>query len=80
MALATTAPAPGSMTVPFLFQWEAVLTVVVLAVVLAVAVLVRWATRPGAEERADWEAWLSARSRRSGTDSPQDLPGGPVRS
>ena len=68
MALATTAPAPGSMTVPFLFQWEVLLVVVVVAVVVAVAFLVLWSTRTHSEERAEWQAWLGARSRRPGRD------------
>ena len=65
---ATTAPAPGSMTVPFLFQWEVLLAVVVVAMVLAVAFLVLWSTRTHAEDRAEWQAWLAARSRHPGRD------------
>ena len=60
---ATTAPAPGSMTVPFLFQWEVLLAVVVVTMVVAVAFLVVWSARTHAEDRAEWQAWLGARSR-----------------
>lgn len=79
MAPETYGPPPGSMTVPFLFQWEVLLAVVVIAVVLAVAFLVLWATRPGAEERAEWQAWLGARSRQAEPDSPEHVPAGRVR-
>ena len=79
MAPTTPAPPAGSMTVPFLFQWEVLLTVVVVAVVLAVAFLALSATRPGAEERAEWQAWLGARSRQAGTEPSDGVPTGPGR-
>ncbi|RZU31825.1 hypothetical protein BKA19_1507 [Blastococcus saxobsidens] len=55
---------PGSMTVPPWFQWEVVVAVVVVAAVLAVVALVLGGTRPGAAERAEWQAWLASRSAR----------------
>ena len=64
MAHVTTPPPPGSMTVPPLFGWEHILTVLAIVVALAVAFLVIWATGAGVNERADWQAWLVARSSR----------------
>ncbi len=79
MPPATSGPPPGSMTVPFLFQWEVLLAVVGVAVVLAVTFLALWATRPGPEDRAEWQAWLGARSRQPDPNSPEHVPAGPVR-
>ncbi|SOD97717.1 hypothetical protein [Blastococcus haudaquaticus] len=62
MTPATTPPAPGSMTVPFLFGWEVVLVGLVLLVVVAVAFLAFGALRAGRDDRTEWQAWLDARS------------------
>ena len=62
MTPATTAPAPGSMTVPFLFGWEVVLVGLVLVVVVAVAFIAFGALRAGRGDRTEWQAWLEARS------------------
>ena len=64
MAPELTPPAPGSMTVPPLFGWEGIATVLVLLVVLGVAFLVAAMSRAGAGERSEWQAWLDARSSR----------------
>ncbi|TQN42836.1 hypothetical protein FHU33_2245 [Blastococcus colisei] len=57
------------MTVPPLFGWEEIATVLVLLVALGVAFLVVATTRAGAAERSEWQAWLDARSSR-GQDPP----------
>jgi hypothetical protein len=62
MAHETNPPAPGSLTVPPLFGWEGIATVVVLVVALAVVFLVVAVTRAGADQRSEWQAWLDARS------------------
>ena len=73
MAPAPTAPLPGSMTVPPLFGWEVILTVLVLLVAVAVAFFLASASGTAADDRSDWEAWLDARSRRR-----PDRPGEPA--
>jgi hypothetical protein len=62
MAHETNPPAPGSLTVPPLFGWEGIATVVVLVVAVAVVFLVVAVTRAGADQRSEWQAWLDARS------------------
>ena len=62
MTPATTPPAPGSMTVPLLFGWEAILVVLVVAVAVAVAFVAFGALRPGRSDRSEWQAWLETRS------------------
>jgi hypothetical protein len=52
------------MTVPPLFGWEVILTVLVLLVALAVAFFLASAAGTAADDRSDWEAWLDARSTR----------------
>jgi hypothetical protein len=52
------------MTVPPLFGWEVILTVLVLVVALAVAFFLVSAAGTAQENRSDWEAWLQARSSR----------------
>ena len=64
MAPVTTPPAPGSMTVPPLFGWEVVATVLVVLVLLAVAFVVVGAVSTGRSDRSEWQAWLAARSGR----------------
>jgi hypothetical protein len=70
MAHVTTSPAPGSMTVPPLFGWEGILSVLVVVVAVAVAFLVFSTTRAGATERSEWQAWLQARSGRLDEPAP----------
>jgi hypothetical protein len=64
MAPAPTPPAPGSMTVPPLFGWGEILTVLVLLLVLVVVFLVVTAAAPASSRRSEWAAWLDARSSR----------------
>jgi hypothetical protein len=52
------------MTVPPLFGWEAILTVVALVVVVAVAFFVASAAGRAADSRSEWQAGLEARSSR----------------
>ena len=66
MAPVTTPPLPGSMTVPPLFGWSDIITVLVLLVAVAVAFLLIRAARADVHERSEWEAWLDARSGRRG--------------
>jgi hypothetical protein len=63
MAPPSPAPAPGSMTVALLFQWEVVATVLLVAAVLAVLAVVALSAAPGASDRSEWQRWLAARSR-----------------
>ena len=74
MATVPTPPAPGSMTVPPLFGWEHILTVLVLLIAVAVAYLGVAASRAGTSGRSEWQAWLDARSsrRRDAADGPTD--------
>jgi hypothetical protein len=64
MAPETTAPAPGSMTVPPLFGWEEILTVLVLVIAAAVAFLLVAAVAAAFTGRSEWQAFLAGRSRR----------------
>ena len=66
----TTPPPPGSMTVPPLFGWEVILTVVALVVAVAVVFLVILAAGLADNDRSEWQAWLDARSGRA-----SDVPG-----
>ena len=56
---------PGSMTVPPLFGWGEILTVLVLLLVLVAVFLVVAAAAPAGSRRSEWQAGLAARSRRS---------------
>lgn len=68
------------MSVPPWFQWEVVVAVVAVVVVLAVVALALGAVRPGAAERAEWQAWLDTRSVRQHRDGILPAPGaGPRR-
>jgi flagellar biosynthesis/type III secretory pathway M-ring protein FliF/YscJ len=62
MAPATTAPLPGSMTVPPLFGWEFIAVVLLVAVAVAVAFFLMAAAGRNVSERAEMQAWLEARS------------------
>lgn len=57
------------MTVPPLFGWEEILTVLVLLIAGAVAFLILGAAAATMSRRAEWEAWLDGRT------SPQSDPG-----
>jgi hypothetical protein len=52
------------MTVPPLFGWEVILTVLVLLVGVAVAFFLVSAAGTAAADRSEWQSWLDARSRR----------------
>ena len=62
MASPTTPPLPGSMTVPLWYGWEVVLGVGLLAVLGAVVFFVVTASGSAPRERAEWQAFLAARS------------------
>jgi hypothetical protein len=64
MASQTTAPAPGNMTVPPLFGWGEILTVLVLVIAAAVAFLLVAAVLAAFTGRSEWQAFLAGRSRR----------------
>jgi hypothetical protein len=66
MAPAANPLPPGSMTVPLLFGWEHIVTGLLLLVVLAVAYFVISAAGSNTSERAEWQAFLDARSKVSG--------------
>jgi hypothetical protein len=53
------------MTVPPLFGWEVILTVVALLVAVAVVFLLVLAAGLADNDRSDWQAYLEARSSRS---------------
>jgi hypothetical protein len=76
MAPATTAPRPGSLTVPILFGWELIVVVLVLLVGLAVAFFVMAAAGRNVSERAEMQAWLDARSTRA--SGPEEEPARPA--
>jgi hypothetical protein len=52
------------MTVSMLFGWETIATAVTVLVVVAVAFLVVGAASRSSAGRAEWQAWLDARSGR----------------
>ena len=54
------------MTVPPLAGWEVILTVVALVIAVAVVSLVILAAGAAENGRAEWQAWLDARSSRQG--------------
>ncbi len=63
MAPAPTPPLPGSMTVPPLFGWEDILTVLAVLIALAVVFFLASAAGRSADSRSEWQAGLQARSR-----------------
>ena len=67
---------PGSMTVPPLFGWQEIATLLVLVAVLGIAFLVVATARAGSGERSEWEAWRHGRSRRD--QDPASAPQGPA--
>lgn len=74
MAPDPTPPLPGSMTVPLLFGWEQILTVLLVLIALGVAFFVASAAGTSVDGRAEWQAGLAARSRRR----PDPFDGEPV--
>ena len=81
MAPVPTPPPPGSMTVPPLFGWEDILTVLALLLVLAVVFFLVSAAGPPVDSRSEWQAGLDARSRerRFPDDGSADEPAEPLR-
>jgi hypothetical protein len=63
MAPVPTPPLPGSMTVPPLFGWEDILTVLAVLIALAVVFFLASAAGRSADSRSEWQAGLQARSR-----------------
>ena len=72
MANAPTPPAPGGMTVSFLHGWGDLAAAVTVLVLVAVAFLLFTAAGPAVTGRAEWQAWLAARS--SGRPAPASEP------
>ena len=58
------------MTVPPLFGWEDIATVLTVVVVHAVAFVVVRSTWADRTERAEWQAWLDARPNRERAPAP----------
>ena len=89
MAPAPIPPPPGSMTVPPLFGWEEIATLLVLLLVVAVAFFVASAAGRSQSGRTEFQAWLDGRSARYavppdetadaglGGNAPGDVPGRP---
>jgi hypothetical protein len=73
------------MTVPPLFGWETIATVVVLVVVVAIAAVVILQAGRDASGQSEWQAWLDGRSatgRPKAADADDDrahAPGGSFR-
>jgi hypothetical protein len=67
---------PGSMTVPPLYGWEDILTVLTVLVVVAVVFFLAAAAGRSVDDRAEWQASLDARSGRRRNPEP-DPPDGP---
>ena len=76
-----TPPLPGSMTVPPLFGWDAILTVLAVLIALAVVFLLVAAAGRSVDSRSEWQAGLDARSRerRLPDDGSADRPVEPPR-
>jgi len=66
------------MTVPPLFGWESIVTVLVVLLVVAVVFFAASASGRASTARPDWQAWLDARSSRHGPAAadPEDPPPG----
>ncbi len=81
MAAVPTPPLPGSMTVPPLFGWEDILTVLSFLIGLAVLFFLASAAGRSVDGRSDWQAGLDARSRerRLPDDGSDDAPAEPLR-
>ncbi|WP_041775744.1 hypothetical protein [Blastococcus saxobsidens] len=61
MAPAPTPQMPGNLTVPVLFGWENLVTVVVLALVTALLFVVVLAAAAAGSRRSEWRDWLDSR-------------------
>jgi hypothetical protein len=72
---------PGSMTVPPLFGWQDILTVLAVLISLAVLFFVASAAGRSVDSRSEWQAGLDARSRerRLPDDGSADGPAEPLR-
>jgi hypothetical protein len=81
MAPVPTPPLPGSMTVPPLFGWEDILTVLSFLIGLAVLFFLASAAGRSVDGRSEWQAGLDARSRerRLPDDGSDDAPAEPLR-
>ena len=68
------------MTVPPLFGWESIATVVVVAAIVAVAAVVLLQTGRDTNGRAEWQAWLDGRSAdlRHAADDDRAAPASPA--
>ena len=68
------------MTVPPLFGWESIATVVVVAAVVAVVAVVLLQTGRDIHGRSEWQAWLDGRSAdlRQLRDDDRPAPSAPV--
>jgi hypothetical protein len=64
MAPLPTSHAPGSMTVPPLFGWGDILTVLVLLLVVVAVFLIVASAGRASSRRSEFEAWLDGRSSR----------------
>jgi hypothetical protein len=75
-------PLPGSMTVPPLFGWQDILTVLAVLIALAVLFFLASAAGKSVDGRSEWQAGLEARSRERGfpDDGSADAPAEPLRS
>jgi hypothetical protein len=62
MATATTAPLPAGWTFQPLLGWDDVLVVLLALAAVALVVIVAAAAGTAADGRAEWQAWLDARS------------------
>jgi hypothetical protein len=59
----TDAPEPGSLTVPPLHGWMAIVAVLVLAALIGVGYLVARSLTTDESDADDWQSWLEGRSR-----------------
>ena len=50
------------MTVPPLFGWDVIATLLALLVLVVAAFVIAGSARAGERERSEWQAWLDARS------------------
>jgi hypothetical protein len=69
------------MTVPPLFGWEGILTVVAVLITVGVCYLLVLASRASSDSRSEWQAFLDARSSRQEGPAPDpvDAPAGLLR-
>ncbi len=81
MAPATTPRPPGSLTVPVLFGWQHIVTALLLLIAVAVICAVLGAAGSNARGRAEWQAFLDARSHggEGPSTDPRDETAEPIR-